>query len=125
MRRSRNWDGKASLNRDSSVEGEKLHCDLSLVMVHRYDSVKVLPLEENGITRERPLYINAQFTGSCDCRTDVINLLSSKGPIFSVMRVQGTDTQARGVDSRLPSILISVFCLFKAQGSPHNIPQPM
>ena len=76
--RSSYRDRKTTLDCNTAVEGKQLHCDLSLVVVHSNDAVKVLPFEEDGVTREWSNNVNAFLASCLDRRAYMINLLTAK-----------------------------------------------
>lgn len=108
VRRSCNDDRKTTLNCNAALKRQQLHGNLALVMIHRNNAVEMLTLQEDGVAREWSLYIDAFRLSFLDGWSDEVNFLSTEVSIFAVVWIQGTDAQARRLDTGFPSIFMSV-----------------
>lgn len=56
-------------------------------MIHGYNTIEMLALEEDGIAGKWPLSIDAFGLSCFDCRCDGLNLLSPERTILAIVRV--------------------------------------
>jgi hypothetical protein len=90
-------DGKTQRDVYRVIEGQKLHGDVSLVVIHRYDKIVIsaLGLQKGCIRRGRAGAKNAVTAGFFDGWADDLFILGSEEAVFSGMWIQAADDDAR------------------------------
>ena len=82
---------------DAALKTKQLHGDLSLIVVHGHDAVKLTAARphKDSVRREWPACGDAQLQGGLNRGADDVNLLAAEQPALTGMGIQ-TATAMRG-----------------------------
>ena len=105
--RGGNRDRQSTMDGDAALEAHELHRDLTLIVVHRHDTIEALPVLANGphkrrVGRERTIGRKPLGGGEPHAGRDDAAFLIAKITVIAVMWIQPSDRDPRCSLARRP-----------------------